>query len=97
MASLLSSQTADTTGTLTSHTGPCTAVVFGDFDGCRVTLELSASTNTTDVVPIDRTIAAQGTFRNPACVTIDAQGTYYLRANVLDAGSSTSVSVTTTQ
>ena len=98
MATLLSSATADTTGTLTSHTGPCTAFVHGTMDGAVVVLEASPSTNTTDVVPIDYVARSQGDFRDrTGCVTVDAQGTYYLRAVLSEAGSSTSVTVTTTQ
>jgi len=98
MATLLSSATADTTGTLTSHSGPCTAFVHGTMDGATVVLEVSPSTNTADVVPAEYVARSIADFRDrTGCVTLDAQGTYYVRAVLTDAGASTSVTVTTTQ
>jgi len=98
MATLLSAVTTDTVGTLTSHSGPATVFVNGTPDGATVVIEASPSTNTTDVVKIDRSLMPQAIYVNrTGCCAIDGQGTYYLRAVLEDAGSSTSITVTTTQ
>ena len=94
MATLLSTQTTNTTGSGASHTGPCTVHVYGTFDGAEVVLEMADSDTAAEYVPIGR----QGTFnKTGGNCTVDAQGTYFLRAKLNRAGSSTSVSVTTTQ
>jgi hypothetical protein len=98
MATLLNAVTTDTVGSATSHSGPATVFVTGTTDGAAVVLQISPSTNTTDFVKIDRSLMPQSLFvdQTGAC-GIDAQGTYYLRAILERAGSSTSVTVTSTQ
>lgn len=53
MAALLTTQTSNTTGTLTSHTGPCTVFVHGTPDGARVVIQASPTTTTSDAVKVD--------------------------------------------
>lgn len=97
MATLLNAVTTDTVGTLTSHSGPCTAFVTGTLDGATVVLQASPTTNTTDVVKVDKGVIPYARFEATGCTNVDGQGTYYLRAVLENAGASTSVTVTTTQ
>ena len=98
MPTLLDGVTTDTVGSLTSHSGPCTVFVHGVMDGATVVIEASPTTNTTDVVKMDRSLIPQSIYVDrTGCAAVDAQGTYYLRGVLEHAGSSTDVTVTTTQ
>ena len=93
MAALLTTQTSDTTGTGASHSCPCTAFVTGTFDGCTVNL-LAADADTAGKYV---SFGPQSQRQSPGAITVNAYGTYYLRADVVGAGSATSVTVATTQ
>lgn len=98
MPALLTNVTSDTTGSGQSHSGPCTVFVTGTMDGATVVIEGSPTTNTADYVKLDRSIVPQAQFIDrTGASAVDGQGTYYLRAVLTNAGSSTSVSVETTQ
>jgi len=94
---LLNAVTANTTGTLVAHTGPCSVFIFGSLGGCSVALETSVDDTPANVIPLGPAINpttwqdGRGSFR------VDHAGTYYLRAVVRNATSATSVSVSTTQ
>ena len=93
MATLLSTQTTNTTGSGASHTGPCSVLVKGTMDGASVSLEPADSDSEANYHPIG--IAA--TFTSTGWVSVHLQGTYFLRAKLNRAGASTSVTVVTTQ
>lgn len=96
MATLLSSVTTDTTGTGASHSGPATVWVRGTFDGAEVVIQVSDD-DTTYVKADNVSIPNPARFKGNGCVAIGAVGTYYIRAVLSNAGSSTSVSAVTTQ
>ena len=98
MPSLLTNATADTVGSLVSHTGPCSIFVHGVLDGATVVLQASPTSNVADVVTLDNSVIPQNIFAGRDGVArCDIAGTYHLRAVLSDVGPSTSVSVTTTQ
>ena len=92
MATLLSAVSSDTTGTGASHTGPCTVFVSGSLGGGEVTLDIAPSDTAGKYVPAGRV----STITQPGSYTIDALGTYFLRAR-LSRSSGASVTVETTQ
>ena len=94
MATLLDAVTSDGAGTGASHTGPCTVIPHRDsvFDGARVSLQIADTDTATDYANIDGAVITTSD-----AININARGTYYLRAVVLDAGSSTSITIKTTQ
>lgn len=94
MATLASAVTSDGAQSGQSHTGPCTVMVHGDsvFDGATVSLEIADSDDANDYVPIDEAV-----FRNGDALDIAGRGTYFLRAVVANSGSSTSITIVTTQ
>ena len=96
MATLLSSVTTNTTGTGASHSGPCTVFVRGTFDGATVVIQVSdddAAYVKADNVSITNPCA----FKNDGCVSINAYGTYYVRAVLANAGDSTDIDAVSTQ
>ena len=93
MASLLSSQTSNATGSGASHGGPCTIFVRGTMDGADVTIEAADEDVSASYVGIDKV----ATRTSVGCFAVNAQGTYFLRAKLNRAGTSTSVTVVTTQ
>ena len=96
MAALLTTATANTVGTGASHTGPCTVWVSGTMDGARVVIQGSATDGS--YTPLSNGLMTPSRFDGGVgAAAIDGQGTYYLRAVLENAGSSTSVTVTTTQ
>lgn len=98
MASLLTSATANTTGTGASHSGPCTVWVRGTLGGATVVIQAADVDSDANYVKVDNiSQPAAGTFKDKGCLLISATGTYYVRAVLSNAGSSTSVTVTTTQ
>jgi streptogramin lyase len=98
MPSLLTNATEDTVGSLVSHTGPCTVWVTGQTAGATVVLQGSPTTNTADVVKLERGLIPQGVYVDrTGCCSVEVQGTYTLRAVVEGATAQTNVSVQTTQ
>ena len=98
MATLLNAVTTDTVGTLTSHTGPATVFIHGTPAGATVVIEASPTTNTTDVVKMDKSLIPQGIMVDrTGAVNVDGYGTYYIRAVLENSSASTSVTVTSTQ
>ena len=93
MAALLTDQTTNTTGSGSSHTGPCSVFIYGTFDGASVSIEAAHEDVAASYVPVG-TPASAGEGK---VVAVNLQGTYYLRAKLNRAGSSTSLSVDTTQ
>lgn len=96
MATLLSSVTSNVAGTGASHTGPATVFVRGAFDGAVVVVQVSDD-NTNYVKADNISPLKPSTLKQPGVVGIDAQGTYYIRCVVSNAGSSTSISAVSTQ
>jgi len=92
MATLLDGVTTDTVGTGASHTGPCSVFVTGTLGGGVVTLEIAPSDTSAEYVPAGR----NSVLWQPGSYTVDAQGTYFLRARI-DRSTSPSVTVETTQ
>ena len=94
MATLLSGVSANGAGSGASHSGPCTVMVHGDtvFDGARVALEVADTDTAADYVAIDG-----AELKKHDVLGVNVKGTYYLRAVVTGAGSSTSLNVVTTQ
>lgn len=97
MATLLNSATTNGAGTGASHSGPCTVFVHGELDGATVTIEVADADSAGNYVKPDRTIAPESRFTSKGAVSLNAYGTYFVRAVVSHAGSSTSVTVVTTQ
>ena len=95
MATLLSGVSSDGAGAGASHSGPCTVTIPNDsvFDGAEVHIQIAASDSAADYAPAGR----KAILRQPGAVAIDSQGTYFLRALVNKAGSSTSIDCTTQQ
>ena len=93
MATLLSAVTSDGAGTGASHSGPCTVIVHNDsvFDGANIAIQIADTDTAADYVPIDGAV-----FRTNNAIAINGQGTYYLRAVVANAVSTTSLTVVTT-
>lgn len=97
MASLLTTQTTDTTGTGQSHSGPCTVWVRGTLAGATVVIQGADANSAANFGKLDRSIIRQDVFRDKGCSTVTAYGTYFLRAILSGATASTSVTVETTQ
>jgi len=97
MAALLTTATANTVGALVSHTGPSSVFVTGTPGGARVILQISPTSSTAAVVKPDNAMVSSSIFvnRTGSC-SVDAQGTYFLRAVLENAGPTTSITVTTT-
>jgi len=98
MASLFSARTTNGAGTGASHSGPCTVFVTGTFDGREdVTIEV-ASADTDDLyVKADKSIMRESRFSGKGCCTLNAYGTYYVRAVMSNVQTTSSVTVVTTQ
>lgn len=88
MADLITS--GNTTGDAASHTGPCTVWVSGDLKGGYVELTGGVSTR---LVPMGRVSRIQ----HPGCYTVDAQGTYNLKATITGHSATPAAVVETTQ
>ena len=92
MATLLSAVTEDTTGSGASHTGPATVWVSGSAGGGTVEIQAAPSDTPSKYVPMGRL----SQIKHPRVVTVDALGTYFLRA-VLVGSTGASLTVETTQ
>jgi hypothetical protein len=92
MATLLDGVEEDTTGTGASHSGPCTVFVSGDLGGGEVSLDIAPSDTAGKYVPAGRA----STITQPGSYTVDALGTYFLRAR-LSRSTGADVTVETTQ
>lgn len=99
MATLLTARTTNTDGTSTGSeiSGGTTVWVRGVFDGATVSIQGSATTNTADFCRMDSAIIRTDVFRVPGCVKVDGTGAYRLRAELNNAGATTSITVTTTE
>ena len=95
MATLLSAVSVDGAGTGQSHTGPCTVILRGDsvMDKATVQIQISIANTAGHFVPAGR----ESFFTQPGVINVDAQGTYFLRAVVNQAGASTSLTCETVQ
>ena len=89
MATLIAS--GATTGDAAEHTGPCTVWVTGDLKGGKINLEAGADTGR--LAPTGRI----SQISQPGSYTVDAYGTYQLKATLVGAGSSPTAIVETTQ
>lgn len=92
---LQSAQTANNVPTNgTSITGPCAVFVDGVFDGAVVSIKVAIADTAARyiIAGLDAVISKAG-----PPVYINIPGTYYIRADVNSAGSSTSVTVTANQ
>ena len=97
MATLLSAVSENGAGTGASHSGPCTVFVRGTLDGATVTIQVADADSDANYVKPDRSAMPESRFASKGSCTLAAYGTYYVRAVVSNAGSSTSVTVVTTQ
>lgn len=97
MATLLSAVSANGAGTGASHSGPCSVFVRGVLDGATVTVEVADADSADNYVKADRSIMPVSRFETKGSCSLSAYGTYFVRAVVSNAGSSTSVTVVTTQ
>lgn len=97
MATLLNGVSANGAGSGASHSGPCTVFVHGTFDGATVVIQGSDADTDAKYSRLDRSILPQDKFQVKGNCAVQAYGTYYLRAVVSNAGSSTSITVVTTQ
>lgn len=87
MATLLNAVSADTTGTGASHVGPCTVHFEGSMGGGFVRLLMASA---------DANYREFHTTRYSQPIDVNAQGTYYLRADLIGS-SGASLTVKTTQ
>ena len=97
MATLLDAATTNGAGAGASHSGPCTAFVRGTLDGATVTIEVADADSAANYSKADRSVMPVSRFESKGSCTINAYGTYFVRAVVSNAGSATSVTVVTTQ
>lgn len=97
MATLLSAVSANGAGSGASHAGPCTVWVSGTFDGATVVIQGADADTAAKYGRLDKSIIRQDVFTSKGGATVSGYGTYYLRAVVSNAGSSTSLTVITTQ
>ena len=97
MATLLNAVTADTTGSGASHSGPATVWVRGELGGATVVIQGADADSAANYVKLDNSIIPSDVFRTTGSSAVNAQGTYYLRALISNAGSATNVTVVTTQ
>ena len=98
MATLLSAVSSDGAGSGASHSGPCTVFVTGTFgDKATVTIEVASADTDALYCKADKSIMRESRFGGRGCCTLNAYGTYYVRAVVSSAGSGTSVTAVTTQ
>lgn len=96
MAALLTSATADTTGTGASVSGPVTVFVRGVFDGATVSVQVSDD-DTTYVKPDNISNAKASRMGAPGVCYIGGTGSYYVRCVVAGGGSSTSINAVSVQ
>lgn len=87
MAALLTTVTTDTTGASVAVTGPTTVKPKGVMDNCIIFLQFSDDGIAWDTIY---------QFRNKLPVTLNMEGSYFLRCITNNSGASTSVSVNTT-
>lgn len=97
MATLLSAVSADTVGTGASHSGPCTVWIRGVLDGAEVVIQGADADSAANYAKLDNSLIPQAKFTDQGSVSVNAYGTYYLRAVLTNAGTNTSVTVETTQ
>jgi len=95
MASLLSSASSNGAGTGASLSGPATVIVENDsvFDGATVHLEVSETDTAGKYAPLGQL----GQLKSAIAVRVDVTGSYYMRAVVAGAGSSTSINAVVIQ
>jgi len=97
MAALLTAATADVDGTGASHSGPCTVFVRGTFAGAEVTIEVADEDVAGSYVKPSKEAMPVSRFSGPGVCSIDAYGTYFVRARLSGATSITSVTAVSTQ
>ena len=97
MAALLTEATADADGTGASHSGPCTVFVRGVLAGATVTIEVADENVTASYVKPSKEAMPISRFVEKGAFSLDALGTYFVRARLVGATSSTNVTVVTTQ
>lgn len=89
MATLIAS--GDTTAAAVEHTGPCTVWVTGDMKGGKISLEAGAAS--ARLAPTGRI----SQISQPGSYNVDAVGTYFLKATLVNGGASPTCIVETTQ
>ena len=97
MATLLNAVSVNGAGSGASHSGPCTVFVSGTFDGATVTVEVADADTAAKYSKPTKSIAPESRFAEKGSVTLNAYGTYFVRAVVSNAGSNTSVTAISTQ
>jgi len=97
MAALLTAATANVDGTGASHSGPCTVFVRGVLGGATVTIEVADENVAGSYVKPTKAAMPESRFVEKGACSLDAFGTYFLRARLVGATSSTNVTVVTTQ
>lgn len=93
MAALLTNQTTDTTGSGSAMSGPCSVLVYGTLGGAQVSLQAAD----TDTEAHYQPVGFKSVIQSGGWVDVNIQGSYYLRAKLSKAGSTTSVSVVANQ
>lgn len=96
MAALLTSATADTTGTGASVSGAVTVFVRGTFDGAIVSVQVSD--DDTNYVKADNISNAKASrMGSPGVCYVGGTGAYYVRCVVTGGGGSTSINAVSVQ
>jgi len=97
MAALLTAATADADGTGASHSGPCTVFVRGVLGGASVTIEIADEDVAASYVKPTKAAMPESRFSDKGACSLDAFGTYFVRARLVGATATTNVTVVTTQ
>lgn len=99
MAAILTAQTTNNpTATGVSHTGPATVFVRGTFGGANVVIQVADENVAASFVKADNVAPLKSPrLDGPGCVNIEGKGTYFIRAVVANAGSTTSITAVSTQ
>jgi hypothetical protein len=97
MAALLTAATASTDGTGASHSGPCSVFVRGTLAGAQVAIEVADENVAASYVKPSKAAMPESRFSEPGSVTLNAYGTYFVRARLVGATATTNVTVVTTQ
>lgn len=72
-------------------TGECMVIVRGEFDGAVVELLVSDLDDPDFMVSVDTSMAQMTVIRQQKAIRVDGLGTYYLQANLKNAGPNTSL------
>jgi hypothetical protein len=97
MPALLTAATANVDGTGASHSGPCSVFVRGTLAGAIVTVEVADENVAGSFVQPDKAAMPVSEFRNRGSCSLQAFGTYFVRARLVGATAGTNVTVVTTQ